>query len=57
VRQSDGTFVTTIGTPLRVADDIDTDEAERRLVAHCVGLLESQVALWPGQFNGWGMAE
>jgi lauroyl/myristoyl acyltransferase len=57
VRHDNGTFVTTIGAPAHLADGLDAEEAERQLVAHCVGLLEAEVARWPEQFSGWNTVD
>jgi lauroyl/myristoyl acyltransferase len=57
VRRAAGGFVTTIAPPARITPDLEADEAEQQLVTYCVRLLESHVERWPGQFNGWNMAD
>lgn len=56
VRSADGAFVTTVEAPVQLRDDLDGDESERQLTAHCVRLLESYVWRAPDQFDGWAMA-
>jgi lauroyl/myristoyl acyltransferase len=56
LRTADGSFVTAIEAPARLADDRDTEACERQLTAHCVRLLESYVGRAPDQFDGWSMA-
>ncbi|MGH8729107.1 MAG: hypothetical protein ACREV9_13370 [Burkholderiales bacterium] len=56
IRDEEGTFVTTIESPMRAPTDLDTDAAVQHLVARWAVRLEPYVSRAPDQYVCWYLA-
>lgn len=57
IRLADGSFRTTIESPLAAPGEVPRREAARALVAQVATLLASYALQWPGQFSAWTIAD